>query len=96
MCLHTHIVCVIQAIMFSGDGSIPVPPAADHDPCSGSWNNSACHVNWTVKGDCISFCVSVNSRGWVGLGFSLDQFMVLFYYQLIHGAHTVTPYLAHV
>ena len=80
MCLYTRILIVIETIVLSDvfDGSVPVPSAATHESCSGSWTNPSYRANWTVEGDCVSFYVSATTDGWVGLGFSLNRFMVLF------------------
>jgi len=50
--------------------------------CSGSvdvgCSSQVCEfqANWTVQGDSVEFSVSAQTTGWVGIGFSDDQFMV--------------------
>ena len=33
-------------------------------------------ARWTVSGDSLSFRVSANTDGWIGIGFSVDELMV--------------------
>ena len=33
-------------------------------------------AQWTVSGDTLSFRVSANTDGWIGIGFSVDELMV--------------------
>ena len=48
------------------------------DMCSGlrSSSNGAYNVTYAVSGDNIIFTLQAMTTGWVGIGFSLDQFMV--------------------
>ena len=38
---------------------------------------------WQVTNDTVSFSISARTTGWVGMGFSEDQFMVKQFYALL-------------
>ena len=48
------------------------------ESCSGSRSisNGLYEITYSVEGDNIDFTISASTTGWVGLGFSANQFMV--------------------
>ena len=48
------------------------------ESCSGSRSisNGLYEITYSVEGDNIDFTISASTIGWVGLGFSANQFMV--------------------
>ena len=73
-----HIHCDVYSLCMLTTSSILIILAQ----CSGSIDvgcgSQVCEfqANWTVQGDSVEFSVSAQTTGWVGIGFSDDQFMV--------------------
>ena len=62
--------------IFTTGTSIVIPTPTQSPQCEGSLSSGNYEVSWSISVGNVDFTVSVDTTGWVGIGFSLTPTMV--------------------
>ena len=66
----------LSSSIFTTRSSVVNPTPIQSPQCEGSLSSGDYEVSWSVSVGNVDFTVSVNTTGWVGIGFSLTPSMV--------------------